>query len=79
MTDNSNPQGRVQVDSHNFLTVDGIKVCKVTTDGKLQFCDKDARRSSERGTRYVTVDMQTIVNTVKPPPKSNGEISPKSE
>jgi len=56
---------KVEVDSRSFVKVDGVPVCKVTSDGKLQFCDKDRRRSSERGTRYVVVDPSVIVAAAK--------------
>ena len=52
----------VKVDSKSFLVVDGCKICKITPDGKLQFCDKDRMRSQRRGTRFVVVSPAEIAS-----------------
>lgn len=54
------PDGHtVSVDKRDFVRVDGVKIGKRIkgADGKarLQVCDKDRRRSAERGTRLVEV------------------------
>ncbi len=56
---------RVIVDSRRFLRVDGIKVCRVTNDGLLEFKDKDGRRSRNRGSAYVTVYADQISQAVE--------------
>ena len=69
---------RVEVDSRRFLRVDGIKVCRVTNDGLLEFKDKDGRRSRSRGSAYVTVYADQIsqavenVSTSQEAPSDNG-------
>lgn len=56
---------RVIVDSRRFLRVDGIKVCRVTNDGLLEFKDKDGRRSRTRGSAYVTVYADQIAQAIE--------------
>jgi hypothetical protein len=53
----------VSVDERGFVRVDGITIGKrVVKDGKprLQVCDKDRRRSAERGTRFVEVTVEEL-------------------
>lgn len=56
---------RVVVDNRRFLRIDGIKVCRVTNDGLLEFKDKDGRRSRHRGSAYVTVYADQISQAVE--------------
>lgn len=64
---------QVTVDNKGFVVVDGVKVCKVTRDGKLQFCDKDRLRSQQRGTRFVEVSPDTLASVARN--SSQGERS----
>ena len=57
-------RGRVVVNNRQFLEIDGVPVCKVV-DGRLQFCDKDRRRSAERGTRFVEITAQELALAVR--------------
>ena len=53
----------VSVDERGFVIVDGVKLGRrVVKDGvvKLEVCDKDRRRSAERGTRLVEVSVQEL-------------------
>jgi len=53
----------VSVDGRGFVRVDGITIGKrVVTGGKakLQVCDKDRRRSAQRGTRFVEVTVEEL-------------------
>ena len=56
---------RVVVDNRRFLRVDGIKVCRVTNEGLLEFKDKDGRRSRSRGSAYVTVYADQISQAIE--------------
>ena len=60
---------KVQVDEQGFVTADGVKLgllVEVPGNGyALQICDKDKRRSSERGCREVQVDLQSLANLEK--------------
>lgn len=63
--------GKVVVDNQKFVSVDGVRVCRVVGNGRLQFCDKDKRRSSMRGTRYVEisiVELRKVIDAAAPPP-----------
>lgn len=72
MSENSQQnQPRVTVDKRNFLRVGGVKVGRVTPEGRVQFCDKDRKRSAERGTRYVEVDIDRIKTAVDRARKRN--------
>lgn len=55
----------VNIDSRGFLRIDGIKVCRVTDEGLLEFKDKDGRRSRTRGSAYVTVYADQISQAVE--------------
>lgn len=51
------------------MTVDGVPVCKVLPDGKLEFKDKDNNRSTERGSPYVIVTVEEIKEAVDSQPQ----------
>lgn len=55
---------KVIVDSLGFVTADGVKIgllVQLSGGGTaLQVCDKDRRRSAERGTRLVQVPIQDL-------------------
>lgn len=55
---------KVTVDDGRFVIVDGVKICKVTEDGKLQFKDKDRRRSSRRGCCTVEVSPAELADVI---------------
>lgn len=49
-----------------WATVDGVKIARFVAErGVLQFVDKDRRRSSARGSRYVEVAVVDMVNLGK--------------
>ena len=54
----------ISVDEKDFVRVDGITIGKRVTgpDGKprLQVCDKDRRRSAQRGTRFVEISVDDL-------------------
>jgi hypothetical protein len=53
----------VSVDERGFVIADGVKIGKrIVKDGvvKIQLCDKDRRRSAERGTRLVEVTIEEL-------------------
>lgn len=65
----------VSVDERGFVRVDGITIGRrVVKDGKpkLQVCDKDRRRSAERGTRLVEVTIEELGEAL-------GDDSPEGE
>jgi hypothetical protein len=62
---------RVVIDDRRFLSIDGIKVCRVTRDGRLEFKDKDGRRSRMRGSAYVTVNAEQITRAIHTIPAEN--------
>jgi hypothetical protein len=57
--------GKIQVDSRKFLVVGGMKVCKVTAAGLLEFKDKDTNRSQERGSRFIYVSLEEIDQAIQ--------------
>lgn len=64
------PDGkRVSVDKRDFVRVNGVKIGKRVkgADGKvrLQVCDKDRRRSAERGTRLVEVVPRELADVLE--------------
>ena len=62
---------RVHIDVRRFVRVDGVPIARVvrTPSGKprLQFCDKDRRRASERGSRFVEVSVEELAEAVENP------------
>jgi hypothetical protein len=51
-----------------FLFINGVRIARVLQyDGEpsLQFCDKDRRRSSERGTRFVEATVNEINQAIE--------------
>lgn len=64
------PDGdRVSVDKRDFVRVNGVKIGKRVkgADGKvrLQVCDKDRRRSAQRGTRLVEVIPRELADVLE--------------
>jgi hypothetical protein len=57
--------GKIQVDNRKFLVVDGMKVCKVTAAGLLEFKDKSADRSQKRGSPFIYVSVEEIDRAIK--------------
>lgn len=57
--------GNVTIDGRGFVSIDGVKVCRLTENGRLQFCDKDKRRSEVRGTRYVEISAEKLASIAK--------------
>jgi hypothetical protein len=57
--------GRIQIDGRKFLVIDGLKVCKVTAAGLLEFKDKSADRSQERGSRFIYVSLEEINQAIQ--------------
>lgn len=58
------PKNLVRVDQEGYVRVDGVLIGRrVNRDGEvmLQVCDKDHRRSAERGTRYPEVSLTELV------------------
>lgn len=58
------------VDARGFVFVDGVKLALLVqnSDGAaLQICDKDRRRSAERGTRLVQVSLQELAKLEEKP------------
>jgi hypothetical protein len=55
------------VNELGFIILDGmrlpLRVIKET--GEVEFCDKDKRRSNERGTRYIRMDTQDFVTLLQ--------------
>ncbi len=43
----------VRVDENGFVWVGGLKVCRLTPWGLLEFFDRDRRRSEVRGSNFV--------------------------
>ncbi len=66
----SNGSGAVSVwvDERFFLVVDGIKACRITPEGVLEFKDKNYARSLSRGTEFVYVTIEDIVNAIHAAP-----------
>jgi hypothetical protein len=65
---NSNSGKPVSVDEKGFVLVDGVKIGRrVVRQGaiKIEFCDKDRRRSQERGTRLVEVSVEELGEAVQ--------------
>jgi len=58
----------------NFLFINGVKIARVLQyEGlpHLQFCDKDRRRSAERGTRFVQATPDEIKQAIESPKESS--------
>lgn len=78
----SNDSSRLQtltVDGQGFVFVDGVKVARcVKRKGelRLQFCDKDRRRSAQRGTRYVEVAVRDLARAVGDGSGDTGPLHP---
>ena len=67
----------VSVDERGFVIVDGVKLGRrVVKDGvvKLEVCDKDRRRSAERGTRLVEVSVQELEEALADDNETAGEV-----
>lgn len=54
MTEERNDSG-ITIDKSSFVYKQGVKICRVTSNGTLLFHDKDKRRSAERGTNQIEV------------------------
>lgn len=61
----------IQVDTENRVIVDGIMLGKrvVLNDGRtaLEICDKSPRRSAERGTRLLLIDLSSLAHLDEAP------------
>jgi hypothetical protein len=58
----------VRVDGEGWVRIDGILIGrKVERNGQimLQVCDKDHRRSSERGSRFLEVPLTDLVEALR--------------
>ena len=65
-----------QIDNNGMVRADGVVIGRLvpTQSGvALQVCDKDKRRSSERGTRFVLVDLAPLVDKKTPPDDTPGD------
>ncbi len=49
------------LDDSGFLWTPDMRLPVRLVDGRLQFYDKDKRRSDERGTPYVSVEISEII------------------
>ena len=54
----------VYADSRDFLYVDGVKVGRVVGP-YIEFFDKDPKRSRERGSCYVLVEVDVLYQKIK--------------
>jgi len=67
----------ISVDEKDFVRVDGVKIGKRVKgpDGKLklQVCDKDRRRSAQRGTRFVEITPDDLAEVLEADEESEGE------
>lgn len=61
----------ITVDREGYVRVDGVmlarRVFKENGQICLQLCDKDKRRSSQRGTRYLEITVQDLLNALETP------------
>ena len=55
----------VTIDKNRFLRVDGIPVCRVTERGTLELKDKDGRRSRQRGSAFVEVNLAEVQSAIR--------------
>lgn len=62
---------RVKRDARGFLYVDGVKICRVTPEGGLEFFDKDRRRAAQRGANCVQITIVELAAVVVPPETNN--------
>lgn len=51
----------IQILPNRFVVVDGVKIGRCTSDGKLEIKDKDRQRSRERGSDLVVVDVNDLL------------------
>ena len=65
MAQNGKTKQDPEIDSRGFLVVGGIKVCKVTADGLLEFKDKNHIRAKKRGSPFVYTDTGAIEDAVE--------------
>ncbi len=53
----------IRVDRNGFVYADGVRVARYLPEKKsLQFLDKDRKRSSARGSRYVEVSISEVAS-----------------
>lgn len=61
----------ITVDPEGFVRVDGVMLARrvFRDNGQvcLQLCDKDKRRSSQRGTRFLEITVQDLLNALETP------------
>lgn len=65
----------LHLDGNRFIYADGVLLARLVIErNTLQFIDKDKRRCSERGTRYIEVlipDLADIERFTRRPPDSH--------
>lgn len=60
MSQNGTP---LTIDEQQFIWYGNFKLpVRLLEDGSLEFADKDPRRSAERGTRFVAINLEAFVD-----------------
>jgi hypothetical protein len=55
----------IYLDEQGFIWVDDFRLPFRLVGGELEFLDKDRRRCSERGERFVRVEAQELIEVLK--------------
>jgi len=43
----------VRVDEHGYVWISGMKICRLTPWGSIEFYDRDKRRAEVRGSNFI--------------------------
>lgn len=52
------------VDEYGFVRLSGMKVCRITNDGRLEFRDGHRNRSRARGSHYVYATPEVFYRSI---------------
>lgn len=52
---------KLRLDRDGYVYADGLRLCRVTGTGELEFCDRNNLRSKGRGTRLLTIQVADLV------------------
>ena len=55
----------ITVDENGFLWVGGMKICRLTNIGMIEFYDRDRRRSEQRGSHYVYATLDRLTKAIQ--------------